>query len=51
MTEKHIPDTLNSIEIRNKFNSQYKFLKNKILVYASADKWWLLCKNEKFYDC
>lgn len=27
MTEKHIPDTLNSIEIRNKFNSQYKFLK------------------------
>lgn len=26
MTE-HIPDTLNSVEISNKFNSQYKFFK------------------------
>lgn len=27
MIVEHIPDTLNSVEISNKFNSQYKFLK------------------------
>lgn len=27
MIEEHIPDTLNSVEISNKFNSQYKFFK------------------------